>query len=337
PLSLDVLEKMRSDLVGSQDPAKQLRFAKFAQCTAESMPMSGTPVNDPRKRLLDDAFAIIDRLAKANNGEAVYIKGTWYAAGKMGNTRDADKALKYYQRAAKLGYSKASFQIGRHYENDPNRAMQFYQRASALGDADANYRMGTIYLNGDLKQKPNPSQALKYLKRAATSAEPSSKAALLLAELLADRNAELRIDPLDRDANEAVHMYYIAAELDVAVAQRELGRIYEDGLLSCPKDPAMSATWFQRAADSGDAVAALAMSAWCIKGVPGRFDRDDRAAFEWCRKAVEQGLADAEYAFGYYHEAGIGVQMDKDVAIAWFRKAAAGGSELARERVRQLE
>ncbi|RKP24355.1 hypothetical protein SYNPS1DRAFT_3890, partial [Syncephalis pseudoplumigaleata] len=292
---------------------------------------------DPRKRLLDDAFAIIDRLAKANNGEAVYIKGTWYAAGKMGNTRDADKTLKYYQRAAKLGYPKASFQIGRHYENDPNRAMQFYQRASALGDADANYRMGTIYLHGDLKQRPNPSQALKYLKRAATAPEPSVKAALLLAELLADRNAELRIDPLDRDANEAVHMYHIAAELEMPVAQRELGRIYEDGLMGCARDPALSASWFQRAADSNDAVAALAMSAWCIKGVPGRFDRDDRAAFEWCRKAVEQGLPDAEYTFGYYHEAGIGVQMDRDVAIAWYRKAAGGGSALARERLHQLE
>ncbi|KAI8051326.1 hypothetical protein BDF22DRAFT_656739 [Syncephalis plumigaleata] len=268
---------MNNSNIGSQDPAQQIRFARFAQCTAESMPMSGTPVNDPRKRLLDDAFAIIDRLAKANNGEAVYIKGTWYAAGKMGNTRDADKALKYYQRAAKLGYPKASFQIGRHYENDPNRAMQFYQRASALGDADANYRMGTIYLNGDLKQKPNPSQALKYLKRAATGADHQLKLP-----------------------------YYSLNYSLIVMPNYELIHWIEMPMKRCT----------------------------CV---PGRFDRDDRAAFEWCRKAVEQGLADAEYAFGYYHEAGIGVQMDKDVAMAWFRKAAAGGSALARERLQQLE
>ncbi|RKP06177.1 hypothetical protein THASP1DRAFT_18808, partial [Thamnocephalis sphaerospora] len=286
------------------------------------MPVSGTPSNDPRKRLLDDSFSIVDRLCKANNGEAIFIKGTWSEEGKMGVTRDADRALKYYQRSAKLGYSKASYKIGRRYENDPNRAMQFYQRAAALGDPSANYRLGTVYLKGELKQKPNASQALKYLKRAATAPEPSCKAALLLAELRADRHADMRIDPMDRDPREATHMYHIAAELGSVVAQRELGRAYEDGLLTCPRDPAQSASWFQRAADSGDAVSALAMSAWCLKGVPGRFDRDDRAAFEWCRKAVEQGLADAEYAFGYYHESGIGVQTDQTVAVAWFRKAA---------------
>jgi TPR repeat protein len=65
------------------------------------------------------------------------------------------------------------------------------------------------------------------------------------------------------------------------------------------------------------------------------FERDERAAFEWCKKAVEHGLVTAQYVFGYYHEYGIGVKKDTKVALLWYEKAAKGGSDLAKRRLEE--
>ncbi|KAJ2692271.1 Chitin synthase 4, partial [Coemansia sp. RSA 1285] len=47
-----------------------------------------------------------------------------------------------------------------------------------------------------------------------------------------------------------------------------------------------------------------------------------------------QGLTRAMYAMGYYYEMGIGCDKDVTRAKEWYEKAAADGSEEAKERLR---
>jgi hypothetical protein len=53
--------------------------------------------------------------------------------------------------------------------------------------------------------------------------------------------------------------------------------------------------------------------------------KDGREAFNWYRKAAEQGYARAQCSFGECYASGKGVEQDPAEAARWFAKAAAGG------------
>jgi uncharacterized protein len=55
-------------------------------------------------------------------------------------------------------------------------------------------------------------------------------------------------------------------------------------------------------------------------------EQDYAKAFEWYRKAADQGLADAESRLGYLYTNGLGVSRDIDQARAWYQKAADQGN-----------
>lgn len=50
--------------------------------------------------------------------------------------------------------------------------------------------------------------------------------------------------------------------------------------------------------------------------------KDERKAFEWFKKAAEQGNAEGQFFLGCSYSAGIGVEEDQSKAIEWLEKAA---------------
>ncbi|MDP7218168.1 MAG: sel1 repeat family protein, partial [Arenicellales bacterium] len=44
-------------------------------------------------------------------------------------------------------------------------------------------------------------------------------------------------------------------------------------------------------------------------------------ALKWVEKAARQGLAVAQYTLGTFYQDGVGVSIDDDRALYWFRKA----------------
>ena len=62
------------------------------------------------------------------------------------------------------------------------------------------------------------------------------------------------------------------------------------------------------------------------KGVP----KDEVEAAKWCRKAAEQGDADAQHNLGLMYAKGEGVPKDVVEAYAWFLLAKANGENLER-------
>jgi TPR repeat protein len=61
---------------------------------------------------------------------------------------------------------------------------------------------------------------------------------------------------------------------------------------------------------------------------------DPEKAVEWFEKAAEQGMAEAQVAFGDALMSGTGVAaQDNDAAVQWYRKAAQQNNELAAQRL----
>ncbi|KAF9334808.1 hypothetical protein BG006_001461 [Podila minutissima] len=124
-------------------------------------------------------------------------------------------------------------------------------------------------------------------------------------------------------------LFIRSAGLGYAPAQFKLGICYELGLTHFPADPFHSFAWYKRAAMQGHADAELAVSGWYFTGHPQGLVQSDHLAYEWASKAARRGWSKAEYTLGYYHEVGIWVQSDLQVAKQWYLKAAARGNERA--------
>ena len=95
----------------------------------------------------------------------------------------------------------------------------------------------------------------------------------------------------------ALQQYRKGAEWGSALAQNNIGVLYENGL-----------------------------------GVT----QDYEQALTWYRKAAEQGLAAAQFVLGVAHENGRGVPKDGQQAMFWYRKAADQGNAIAQDNLRRL-
>ncbi|KAG0322111.1 hypothetical protein BGZ97_008678 [Linnemannia gamsii] len=124
-------------------------------------------------------------------------------------------------------------------------------------------------------------------------------------------------------------LFIRSAGLGYAPAQFKLGICYELGLTHFPMDPSHSFVWYKRAAMQGHADAELAVSGWYLTGHPQGLIQSEPLAFEWASKAARRGWSKAEYTLGHYHEVGIGVPQDLQLAKQWYLKAAARGNERA--------
>jgi TPR repeat protein len=65
----------------------------------------------------------------------------------------------------------------------------------------------------------------------------------------------------------------------------------------------------------------------------GVVKKNKETAFKWSSKAADQGLAEAQYTLGICYDEGHGVAISKEMAYTYFQKAAANGSEKAKERL----
>jgi TPR repeat protein len=95
--------------------------------------------------------------------------------------------------------------------------------------------------------------------------------------------------------------------------------------------------WLTEAAEQGHALAQLQLGRMYEDG--RGVIQDYAAAFEWFRQAAEQGEAEAMLRLGTMYEAGRGVPKDLVAAYVWLNLAAARGetrAEVPREEVRRL-
>ncbi|MBQ1851389.1 MAG: sel1 repeat family protein, partial [Paludibacteraceae bacterium] len=137
--------------------------------------------------------------------------GACYQNG-IGLSVDYNKAVYWYLKSAKQGYSVAQFNLGACYQygtgvtKDYSRAVYWYSESAEQGDAAAQNNLGWCYRNGVGVQM---------------------------------------------DQEKAVSWYMKSAEQGLPGAQMYIGCCYEygDGV---PQDYAQAISWFRKAAEQGD-------------------------------------------------------------------------------------
>ncbi|CAG8512274.1 4925_t:CDS:2 [Ambispora leptoticha] len=338
------LQKYRETASKTNDPLVQVDYAKFLIGMTNFYFASNTNQEiDPNKtdmytKLVNEAVYWIDKLAKNNQPEAMYIKGTWYESGKFTKEQNHEKALKYYSSASKQDHPKANTKVGEHYERQRNfsRAISFFQKAASLGDVSALYRLALIYMLGDMRQEVNYKQAMIYLKQAASKAdEDCPEGAFVYGMILAKeyQAANVPDELVVPDEHEAKELIQKAANFGYAPALYKMGHCHEYAALGCPYDPELSVSYYERAANKGYVEANMALSKWYLCGAEGYFDQNEMLAYMHAEIAAKKGLAAAEFAMGYFHEVGINTQVDPKTANEWYSKAAVHGNQDAIERL----
>lgn len=283
-----------------------------------------------RERYILDAHKYLKKLVHQGYPEAMFYLAECHGQGSLGLQASPKEAFHLYTSAAKAGHAQAAYRVavccemgneeGGGTRRDPLKAMQWYRRAASMGDTPAMYKLGIILLKGLLGQPRNPRDALSWLKRAAEKADKDNPHALHELGILFENASPS--DSIVKDENYSRQLFTQAADLGYKFSQFRLGSVHEYGMLGCPIDPRQSIAWYTRAAAQGEHQSELALSGWYLTGSDGVLQQSDTEAYLWARKAANSRLAKAEYAMGYFTEAGIGCTANLDEAKKWYWRAA---------------
>jgi TPR repeat protein len=300
-----------------------------------------------REKLQHEAGYWIEYLSRKDVPEACYLKGMCYITGFMNKEKDPERAIRWFRKAVRGEYPLAFARVADHYaaRKDYVKAVTFYKKGSTLNDPYASYMLGKAFLFHELGFIKSIPFAIKYLSRSAELATTAcTEGAYLLAQLHGEWHPSVHVGKEHVNHSVALQLLMLAASLNNHDAQRQLGRCYEEGLLSCTKDAFLSIAWYCRAADAGDAHSALKLSAFYASGWMNIFPPDEVYAFLWCAQAVALDDALAMYTFGEYHERGVGLRRfggrdaaDNKTARFWYMKASLHGNEDAKRKLKGTE
>ena len=128
--------------------------------------------------------------------------------------------------------------------------------------------------------------------------------------------------------------YQIAAKLNQAEAQFELGNIeYQNGLKN-PEHYEEALSWFRKSANNGNTEAQYYLGLMFLEGKGG--DVDYSKAAKWFKKAAKKGNKNAQYWMGYICENGLGSDVNAEEALKWYQKAADQGDQDAAAAMERL-
>ncbi|MCJ1366603.1 hypothetical protein MMC16_005732 [Acarospora aff. strigata] len=361
------LDMYRANVKKTNDPSVQYEFAVFMINAAQeagvggpedgssalqspSSPKPGKDLDGPhadssgplasQAELLREARQILQRLSDRSYPFAQYYLADGYGSGLFNKGKeDYDRAFPLFIAASKHGHAEAGYRAALCYEfgwgsrKDPAKAVQFFRQAASKNHPGAMLRLGKACLLGDLGLTNRYREGLKWLKRAAESADFQYNSAPYELGLLHETGFG---DDVFQDESYAAQLFTQSADLGHADANYRMGDAYEHGKLGCPRDPALSVHFYTGAAQAGHPLAMMALCAWYMVGAEPILDKDENEAYEWAVKAAECGLAKAEYAVGYFTEMGIGCRRDPLEANVWYVKAADQGDERAKHRIASI-
>lgn len=343
------LDMYRANVKKTNDPAIQYEFAVFMVGAAQeegleaeqSLATPSKSKSTPRDDLLKEAKTILQKLSDRSYPFAQYYLGDGYASGLFNKGReDWDRAFPLFLAASKHGHAEAGYRTALCYEYgwgcrvDAMKAVQFYQHAASKNHPGAMHRLGRACLTGDMGLQGRYREGVRWLKRGAESADHQYNQAPYDLGLLHEQGFGADVF---KDEAYAAQLYTKAADLGHIDANFRLGEAYEYGQLGCPKDPALSIHFYTGAAEQNHAPSQMALCAWYMVGVDNVLEKDEAEAYEWAKRAAENGLPKAQYTLGYFTEMGIGCRRDPLEANVWYVRAADQGEERARHRIAAIQ
>lgn len=300
------LDMYRANVKKTNDPTIQYEFAIFMVQTAQealigeqegfdgSHSESATPA-EPRAELLREARHILQRLSDRSYPFAQYYLADGFASGLFSKGKeDYDRAFPLFISASKHGHAEAGYRAALCYEfgwgtrKDTPKAAQFYRQSASKNHPGAASRLGRACLVGDMGLGIRYKEGIKWLKRAAESADFQYNNAPYELGLLHETGYG---DDIFLDESYAAQLFTQSADLGHMEANYRLGDAYEHGKLSCPRDPALSVHFYTGAAQKGHPLAMMALCAWYMVGAAPVLEKDENEAYEWAKRSAETGLS----------------------------------------------
>lgn len=127
------------------------------------------------------------------------------------------------------------------------------------------------------------------------------------------------------DDVEAAKWYQRAAERGDADAAMKLAVIYANGK-GVEKNRETALEWLRRAADLGSAESQLALSGLYLWGSAGLVEKDIDKSVMWLRKAANQGNMRAQMTLAFWLDNGFVLTESKSEAARWYLEAAKKGN-----------
>ena len=202
-------------------------------------------------------------------------------------------------------------------------------------EAEGYYHLAMAYLNGDMPDVPfDPVEAERLLKQAITYYHV--EATLTLARLYQHGANVLQ------DLKESARLYEIAAIRGNSDAQFELGNLYSMGL-GLIADQEKCIYWWNRSALKGNEIAQKALLLYLVNmadyeklAVLGRlyFEKGYQTlAISTWETGAEYGNIECQYSLGLTLHSHT---LRRSEGMEWLEKAAAGGSEEAKNAISQI-
>ncbi|KAI9361293.1 hypothetical protein BD770DRAFT_317361 [Pilaira anomala] len=289
-----------------------------ATASSASLPLKKTNnksvVESPaetRHRLLSEAGYWIERLAKAGQPEALFIKGKWHLIGPLAEDCvlsgyekvQESKAFKCFLASSKAGWVDAHYELAHLWKKRGNytKAIQCYQKGAREKHTLSIYKMAKILLRGQLKRQKDIQKGMSFLKEAADmddihSAEP----AFVLGCIHANEFDRIGIQSPACKVNYSLALKYLkkSAHHGYADAIYFMGQVSERGMLGQLCDSWQAYQNYMKAAEVNHAGAMLDLSRLYSQGIPGLLAAQKDIAFKWCKRSADLGFDQAEYVLG---------------------------------------
>ena len=222
----------------------------------------------------------------------------------------------------------AHYDSGRYQE-----AFVLIKGAAEKGNAEAAYRLSSLYRDGK-GVDADREQAFLWCRRAAF--QDHVGAAYLLSSIYREKGIE-------QDDRQAYYWFRRAAELDMENGRLMMALMYYRGDLA-ERNVEKALTWLHRAAMDGNVTALLLLGKMYESGENVKQDHARAVTlFEAAARKNVEGLvsretaqkdrSEAQYRLGRMAEEGRGMPADREVALEWYKKAAADGNEAASARL----
>ncbi len=266
------------------------------------------------------AVAHIRAAADADLATGHYYLGLIYERA-IGVHADLGLAAHHYEIAAQKGVRSAQFQYGFMLFNGVGVAQNkvegetWLRRAALAGEGEAAALVGEIYARGDDGLPPNYAEAALWFRVAAETGHRSSARALGLLYLTG-----AGAGAIPRDADEAAKWLRVAAEKGDSLAQSDLATLLLKRQTN-PRltEPAPVHEWFEKAAETGDAISAYNFAVCLSEGIG--VERDDARAAHWFRRAADN-VVNAQHRYGRMLAEGRGIPQNFEEARHWLQQAA---------------
>ncbi len=314
------------------------------------------------KKDIDQAIKYLEKYEEMEpNGNGYFVIGGYYSVWL--EPPNFPKAIYYFKKAIESGNKDALSSIGLCYYSIGNYELSFlYLKKSAdynKASAEELCKLGHFYhgnIDGYVPKEQSSETAFKYFKQAANMGNAEAQHTVAKCYFYADGVLE--------NISDGIYWLKKSAENDCLAAQIELSLRYKDGD-NIDRNEKEAFKWMNKATehdDSGQAYNFLGVyygygtgeAVHCFQiaaergYIWGKYNlgicyaygqgitTDYAKAFKCFKIAAEEGLAHAQYELGECYEFGRGTEQGRslELAIPWYKKAAAQGYEKAIDALR---